>query len=93
VFLEPQVPYLGHRISKEGIQPTEDKVEALTNAPPPRNVSELKSCLDDNYYQKFLPNLSSVLALLHRLLNSKTHWHWGKDQQQAFEQSKSFLKS
>ena len=68
--------------------------EAITNAPPTRNVSELKSCLGMiNYYKKFLPNLSSVLALLHRLLNSKTHWHWGKDQQQAFEQSKSFLKS
>ena len=90
VFMEPQVTYLAHRVSKEGIQPMEDKVEAITNAPPPRNVSELKSYLGMiNYYQKFLPNLSSVLAPLHRLLNSKTHWHWGKDQQQ----SKSFLKS
>ena len=94
VFMEPQVTYLGHRVSKEGIQPMEDKVEAITNAPPPRNVSELKSYLGMiNYYQKFLTNLSSVLAPLHSLLNSKTHWHWGKDQQQAFEQSKSFLKS
>ena len=93
VFMEPKVTYLGHRVSKEGIQPMEDKVEAITNAPPPRNVLELKSYLGMilNYYQKFLPNLSSVLAPLHRLLNSKTHWHWGKDQQQAFEQSKSFL--
>ena len=89
VFMEPQVTYLGHSVSKEGIQPMEDKVEAITNAPPPRNVSELKSYLGMiNYYQKFLPNLSSVLAPLHRLLKSKTHWHWGKDQQQ----SKSFLK-
>ena len=94
VFMEPQVTYLGHRVSKEGIQPMEDKVEAITNAPPPRNVSELKSYLGMiNYYKKFSTNLSSVLAPLHSLLNSKTHWHWGKDQQQAFEQSKSFLKS
>ena len=70
VFMEPQVTYLGHRVSKEGIQPMEDKVEAITNAPPPWNVSELKSYLGMiNYYQKFLPNLSSVLAPLHRLLN------------------------
>ena len=89
VFMEPQVTYLAHRVSEDGIQPMEDKVEAITNAPPPRNVSELKSYLGMiNYYQKFLPNLSSVLAPLHRLLKSKTHWHWGKDQQQ----SKSFLK-
>ena len=94
VFTEPQVTYLSHCLSKECIQPMEDKVEAITNAPPPRNVSELKSYLGMiNYYQQFLPNLSSELTPLHRLLNSKTHWHWGKDQQQAFEQSKSFLKS
>ena len=94
VFMEPQVNYPGHRVSKEGIQPMEDKVEAITNAPPPRNVLELKSYPGMiNYYPKFLPNLSSVLAPLHRLLNSTTHWHWGKDQQQAFEQFKSFLKS
>ena len=94
VFMEPQVTYLGHRVRKEGIQQMEDKVEAITNAPPPRNVSELKSYLGMiNYYQKFLPNLSSVLAPLHRLLYSKIHWHLGKYQQQAFEQSKSFLKS
>ena len=34
-----------------------------------------------------------MLAPLHKLLNSKSSWHWGKEQQQAFEQSESFLKS
>ena len=94
VFMEAQVTYLGHRVSKEGIQPMEDKVDAIANAPSPKNVSELKSYLGMiNYYQKFLPNLSSVLAPLHKLLNGKSTWHWGKEQQLAFEQSKSFLKS
>ena len=46
-----------------------------------------------NYYQKFLPNLSSVLAPLHELLRKETHWHWGKEQMQAFQKSKDFLKS
>ena len=94
VFMESQVTYLGHRVRKEGIQAMEDKVDAISNAPPPKNVSELKSYLGMiNYYQKFLPNLSSVLAPLHKLLNSQSSWHWGKEQQKAFEQSKSFLKS
>ena len=43
VFMEPQVTYLGHKISKEGFQPLDDKVDAITNAPTPKNVSELKS--------------------------------------------------
>ena len=94
VFMESQVTYLGHRVSKEGIQPMEDKVDAIANAPSTKNVSELKSYLGTiNYYQKFLPNLSSVLALLHKLLNCKSSWHWAKEQKLAFEQSKSFLKS
>lgn len=92
--MESQVTYLGHKVSKEGIQPMDDEVEAITNAPPPKNMSELKSYLGMiNYDQKFLTNLSSVLVPLHNLLNKKTRWHWGKEQQQAFEQSKSFLKS
>ena len=63
--MEPQVTYLGHKVSKEGIQPLDDKVEAITNAPVPKNVSELKSHLGMiNHYQKFLPNLSSMLAPL-----------------------------
>lgn len=58
VFMESQVTYLGHRVSKEGIQPMEDKMDAIANAPPPKNVSELKSYLGMiNYYQKFMPNL------------------------------------
>lgn len=73
--MQPQVTYLGHKVSKEGIQPMDDKVEAITNAPSPTNVSELKSYLGlINYYQKFPPNLSSLLAPLHRLLQKVAVW-------------------
>ena len=43
VFMEPQVTYLRHKVSKEGIQPLQDKLDAITNEPAPTNVSELKS--------------------------------------------------
>ena len=46
-----------------------------------------------NYYQKFLPNLSSMLAPLNELLRKETRWHWGKEQMQAFQKSKEFPKS
>ena len=56
VFMAHSVEYLGHRISKEGITPTEDKVRAITEAPEPSNVSELRAFLGlINYYSKFLP--------------------------------------
>ena len=52
VFMETQVTCLGHKVSKEeGIQPLDDKVDTISNAPAPKNVSELKSYLGMiNYY-------------------------------------------
>ena len=68
-FLQPSVEYLGHNISADGLRPTQEKVRAIADAPAPRNVTQLRSFLGlVNYYGKFLPNLSSTLAPLHRLL-------------------------
>ena len=90
-FLQPSVEYLGHRISKEGLQPTEEKYKAITGA---HNVSEFKAFLGlINYYGKFLPNLASTLAPLYQLLQKNTRWRWGKAQEQAFSEVKTLLKS
>ena len=40
-FMLPSVEYLGHKISAEGLQPTGEKVQAVNEAPPPNNVSQL----------------------------------------------------
>ena len=93
-FMIPEVEYLGHKISRKGLQPTEDKVRAIANAPPPTNVSQLKSFLGlVNYYGKFLPNLSTMLAPLYALLQKTTAWSWGTKQEAAFMMAKSQLTS
>eukprot|EP00731_Ephydatia_muelleri_P005042 Em0002g1218a len=69
-FLLPSVEYLGYRISGNGIQPTEEKLRAIRDAPTPRDLSQLKSFLGLlNYYGKFLPHLSSTLAPLYKMLS------------------------
>ena len=45
VFLAPSVVYLGHQIESEGLHPVAEKVEAVQEAPAPKNISELKSYL------------------------------------------------
>ena len=93
-FLLPSVEYLGHRISAQGLQPTAEKVKAMKNAPHPRNVSQLKSFLGLlNYYCKFLPDLSSKLAPLYKLLNKNTAWCWDTQQQEAFQRAEESLTS
>ena len=44
VFLMPEV-YLAHRINKEVLQPTDDKVRAVREFPQPGRVGRLKAVL------------------------------------------------
>jgi MoaA/NifB/PqqE/SkfB family radical SAM enzyme len=84
-FLQPEVEYLGHKISKAGLSPTDAKVRAILEAPAPENVFQLRSFLGLlNYYGRFLPSLSSTLAPLHTLLTKGKSWSWEKPQQVAF---------
>ena len=84
--------YLGHHISADGLRPTKSKVRAISDAPAPQDVSQLRSFLGlVNYYGKFLPHLSHTLAPLYRLLEKKTHWTWGQVHKEAFRKVKTEL--
>ena len=88
-FMLPSVNYLGHSISSEGLQPTREKIRAITDAPTPTTLAQLRSFLGlVNYYSKFLPQLATTLAPLYSLLCRNKKWHWGNKQQDAFKAAK-----
>ena len=90
----PAVEYLGHNISAEGLRPTTEKIQAITKAPVPQDVTQLRAFLGlINYYGKFMKNLSNRLAPLYQLLEKKKRWVWGKEQQLVFDKAKSELMS
>lgn len=91
-FLQQSVQYLGYKIDKKGLHPTEEKVKAIKEAPRPKNVGELRSYLG-LINGKFLKDLSTMLAPLYRLLKKETQWHWGEEQEQSFNESKRWLHS
>ncbi|MCO5581351.1 hypothetical protein L7F22_051324 [Adiantum nelumboides] len=62
---EDKVTLLGHRVSKGGIEVDPEKVEALCNLPPPRNVKEVTSFIQKIKYMSRFIHLSS--ELLHPL--------------------------
>ena len=91
-FCLPQVEYLGHIISAEGLCPAASKVKAIKEAPKPSSLSELKSFLGlVKYYAKFLPDSATILAPLYKLLRNSEPWRWDKEQQVAFEKIKEML--
>ena len=93
-FKQKSVEYLGHKLDKDGIRPTEKKFDCIQKAPPPRNINELRSYLGIlNYYHRFINNLSTELAPLYLLLRNEIPWKWEKAQKEAFLKSKNLLKS
>ena len=91
-FLSDNVIYMGHMIDENGLHTTDEKINAVANAPSPTNVSELRSYLGlINYYGSFLENLSTVLHPLHELLKKGTKWSWTQECENAFKKSKKLV--
>ena len=88
-FFQTTVEYLGHQITPSGISPTQEKVKSVVEAPAPKNKSELKSFLGMiTFNAKFLPDLSTMLHPLYKLLRNNTCWKWSSDCQEAFTKAK-----
>lgn len=68
-FLQTEVKYLGHVISKDGVATDPDKISAVSNWQPPSSVAELRSFLGfSSYYRRFVPGFASLAAPLHQLV-------------------------
>ncbi|KFD60664.1 hypothetical protein M514_27173 [Trichuris suis] len=86
--------FLGSGLLKKGIYPTEEKLKAIRETPPPKNVKQLQGFLGLlNFYSVFLPRKATVLEPLHRRLDAtaSSRWHWGEREQDAFEAAKRLL--
>lgn len=93
-LLQTEVKFLGHIIDRNGIHPTEENLRALRDQPKPENVSELRSFLGSlNYYARFIPNLQSKCASLHRLLQKNVRWTWTSNDTRIFTQLKMAISS
>jgi hypothetical protein len=93
-FMQESVTYLGCIISASGIQPTEEKVEAVKNAPRPENSTQLRSFLGMvNFFGKFIKNLTTILHPLNRLLQKGREFKWSPECERAFQSTKNSLTS
>jgi hypothetical protein len=91
-FLKTSVSYLGHLVTREGIQPDPAKTDKVVNYPLPTNVNEVRSFLGlASYYRRFVPGFSQIATPLHCLLKKDAEFYWSVECQQAFEQLKSKL--
>ena len=93
-FMQLSVEYLGHRVDAQGLHPLESKKDAISQAPEPENLQQLRSYLGLlNYYGRFIPNLATVAHPLHKLLRDDVQWDWSAECAKAFAATKQALVS
>ena len=94
-FFKSRVAYLGHIVSKDGIETDPKKIEAIKKWPIPRTVTEVQSFLGlTNYYRKFIPKYVQVAKPINQLVSGenankkKASIEWTEECQFAFEHLK-----
>lgn len=93
-FFVTEIEYLGHVISKKGLQKSSKKVVAVVNAATPKNADDLRQFLGlVNYYHRFIPNSSTILHPLNQLLHKDKKFVWSSECSQSFKKIKEIIAS
>lgn len=97
VFAQTEINFLGHRITKDGVSPTKEKVEAILNFNKPALTCDLRRFIALlNFYRRFLPDAAFKQGKLQKLIktnkkNDKTPVAWDDDSTKAFEECRNSL--
>ena len=76
--MQEKIPYLGHIISKDGIEMDPKKIETITNWPEIKSIKQLHAFLGlMGYYRRFLAGFAETAKPLTNLLKSESTEDWG----------------
>ncbi len=77
-FAAQEIEYLGYKISKNGIQPGEEKMSAIREFPIPSSVKSIRRfCGLANYFRQFIPNFATHSGKLTSLTRKDSTWTGG----------------
>ncbi len=79
-FGVPELDFLGHRVTSQGISPPQKRVQAIRDFPRPTTTCRLREFLGlVNFYHRFIPGCAGSLKPLNSLLasspSSKMNWN------------------
>ena len=83
---------LGIKVTTDGFEMEDRKVNEVRSWKPPRNVRGIRSFLGFcNFYRRFIKNFSLVARPLHNLEQKDYPWRWTDKEQEAFEHLKRLV--
>ena len=91
-LFQNEVKFLGFVISEQGIRPNREKIEAIMDIPPPKNIRQLRKFLGICQYQaRFLINYAKEVQPLRNLLRKDKKWQWTEEEDEAFSNVKKLF--
>ncbi|RWS01061.1 pol polyprotein-like protein, partial [Dinothrombium tinctorium] len=91
-FFKEKITFLGHVISKDGIEIGEDRVKAILDISEPKTVTQVKSFLGVlNYFKDHIKNLQLVAEPLTKLTRKGQEFTFGEKEKEAFDTLKQLL--
>lgn len=91
-FLKLETAFLGHIISKDGVKPNPDKIEAIKKYPIPKTPTEIKRFLGLlGYYRKFIPDFARITKPLTQCLKKGSKITLDQNYVDCFEKCKVLL--
>ena len=92
-FANTHVNYLGHVISRHGIEPDKAKIAAVSTYPTTQNCKDVKQFLGlSNYYRRFIPAYAQIAEPLHHLLRKTSEsFQWTAECEAFFNALKAKL--
>ncbi|XP_071849798.1 uncharacterized protein [Apostichopus japonicus] len=89
---QPEVVYLGHIFSAQGISREPAKINDIKTTEVPIDASAVRSFLGlTQYVSRFIPNYASITSPLRELTKKEVKFEWSDECNQAFEQLKRTL--
>ena len=68
-FAKPRVKYFGHVVGSREVHVDKDKVAAVANWEPSRDINGIQQFLDfANYYNRFIPDFAKMATPISNLL-------------------------
>ena len=91
-FFKTQLHYLGHKISADGLEPLPEKLKAIKNLAPAKNVDEAHHILRLlGYYRSFVLAFADICLPITNLLKKNTPFVWSNMCQSALDYLKEIF--
>ena len=91
-FFKTQLHYLGHKISADSLEPLPEKLKAIRNLAPARNVDEAHHILGLlGYYRSFVLAFADICLPITNLLKKNTLFIWSNTCQLALDYLKEIF--